>query len=139
MKSGFELLPHTADIGITASGKDMAEAFANAARGMFSIIANPDEIAASVQIPVSVKAPDRESLLVNWLNELNFISQTRFLLFRDFVVHSISNASIEATDLGEKIDPAKHHLKREIKAVTYHDLQVAETADGWHIRVIFDI
>jgi SHS2 domain-containing protein len=139
VKTGFEVLPHTADIGITSWGKDMAEAFANAARGMFSLIVNVDEIKPEIEKPVSVKAPDRESLLVNWLNELNFMTQTEFTLFSDFKIQQISDTSIKAIALGEKINTNKHRLKREIKAATYHHLLVEETPDGWHVQVIFDI
>ncbi|HXY73955.1 MAG TPA: archease [Dehalococcoidales bacterium] len=139
MKKGYEVLPHTADIGITAWGKDMAEVFVNTARGLFSIIADIDKIRANFEIPLSVTAPDRESLLVNWLNELNFIAQTKFLVFSDFKIQNISDTSIEATALGEKINPHAHYLKREIKAVTYHHLKIAKTAEGWQAQVIFDI
>jgi SHS2 domain-containing protein len=139
VKAGFEVLSHTADIGIIARGKDMAEAFVNAARGMFSIITDLDKINPSVEIPINVEAPDRESLLVNWLDELNFLAQTKYLLFPEFKIKNITDTSIEAVALGEKIQSGKHHMKREIKAATYHNLLVEKNTDGWRVQVIFDI
>jgi len=139
VKKGYEVLPHTADIGITAWGKDMAEVFVNTARGMFNIITDIDQIKQDIEIPVSVTASDRESLLVNWLNELNFITQTRFLLFSDFKIENMTDTSLKAIALGEKINPGKHNLKREIKAVTYHHLKIEKTRKGWQVQVIFDI
>jgi len=139
VKKGYELLAHTADIGVTACGRDMKEAFVNAARGLFGIIAEPHGVQARESIPVEVSAPDREALLVNWLNELIYLSSTREMLFSNFDIKSLSDTELSATVRGEKIDRSRHRLIREVKATTYHKLDVEQDADGWRVQVIFDI
>ena len=139
MKKGYELLAHTADIGIIARGRDMKEAFVNAARGLFSIIAEPRGVQAKDRIPMEVSAPDREALLVNWLNELIYLSSTREMLFSAFEIAMLSDTELRATVGGEKIVRSKHRLIREVKATTYHKLKVEQDADGWRVQVIFDI
>lgn len=139
MKKGFELLAHTADIGIIARGKDMKEAFINAARGLFNIMAEPRGIEVKESVLVKVNALDREVLLVNWLNELIFQTSTREMLFKEFKISYLSDTELKATISGEKIDRSRHRVNREVKAATYHQLKVEETPDGWLAQVIFDI
>jgi SHS2 domain-containing protein len=139
VKKGYELLAHTADIGVIARGRDMKEAFVNAACGLFSIIAEPHGVQAKDRIPLEVTAPDREALLVNWLNELIYLSSTREMLFSNFDISSLSDTELKATVGGEKIDRSRHRLIREVKATTYHKLDVEQDADGWRVQVIFDI
>jgi SHS2 domain-containing protein len=135
----FEIFNHTADIGILAYGADVKQAFANAARGLFSLIVELDEIAVKEQNNIEVSAPDQEALLVNWLNELIYIADTKEMLFKDFEIIDLSETEIKAKGYGEKIDTRKHHLKREVKAATYHMLKIEPMAGGWKTRVVFDI
>jgi len=139
MTKDFEPIEHTADIGIVAHGKDMSEAFANAARGMFSVITRLSSIKESLSRRVMVKAPDRESLLVAWLDELIYLFDTEHLLFKRFQIEvAMDEKSLTAQCYGEKVDLARHKLKIAIKATTYHMLSVAKD-DGYKVRVIFDI
>ncbi len=76
MEKEFEILEHTADVGIVAYGSDMKQAFANAAKGLFSIITELDDVEETGHRDIALTAPDRESLLVAWLNELIYLFDT---------------------------------------------------------------
>ncbi len=134
----FQLIDHTADVGIIATGEDMAEAFAQAAQGMFSVMVEPEDVAEVEQRTVDVEAPDREALLVKWLNELLYLFDAEGLVFKRFDIQAIADTSLKATCWGERTDPKKHRFKTGVKAATYHMLQV-EVGKKARIRVILDV
>ncbi len=133
------MLEHTADAGIVAHGPTLAETFAAAAEGMYALMIDPATVKETAQREVAVSAPNRERLLVTWLLELLFITQTEGLLFSRFDVDLDDDASLRARVWGEPLDPARHDPGVEVKAVTRHQLEVAEESGGYRARVIFDI
>ena len=139
MEKAFEVISHTADIGIIAYGDDIKQVFVNAARGLISIIVDPEEVDGSQERIIEVSAPDCEALLVNWLNELVYIIDAEDLLFKSFEIMEVSDTRLKARAWGEKIDLAKHRIKIQVKAATYHSLKVEETTEGWQAQVIFDV
>lgn len=136
---GFRILDHTADIGLEAHGRDLAELFANAARGMFSVITDLDSIQPTQPVPVSLTADGLEDLLVAWLSELLYLFSTRNMLFGRFEISEIDDHHIQATAFGQPVDPSRHELLTEIKAVTFHDLKLEKVNDAWQAKVLFDI
>ncbi len=81
MEKEFEFIDHTADIGVIAYGADIKQVFANAARGLFSIITELDTVADKESRNIEITAPDLEALLVNWLNELIYLFEAKGILF----------------------------------------------------------
>ena len=138
MRKDFEILDHTADVGIIAYGSDMSQAFANAARGMFSLITELDDVQEVLHRDIKVTASDQESLLVEWLNELIYLFDTDNILFKRFEITRFDNTQLRARIYGEKVDHSKHKLKIGIKATTYHLLKVNKD-DGSRVQVLFDI
>ncbi|MEK7354123.1 MAG: archease [Chloroflexota bacterium] len=138
MEKDFEILNHTADVGIIAYGKDTKEAFANAAKGMFSLITELDDVAEVEHRDIELTAPDRESLLVAWLNELIFLFDVDNILFKRFEITRLSKTHLKARGYGEKVDASRHNLKLGIKAATYYMLKI-EKDKGVRVQVIFDI
>ena len=138
MMHGFQILDHTADVGIRATGDDLAGAFANAARGMFSIITDLDTIQRRESHDVTVTAPDVEALLVNWLNELLYRFEVEGLLFADFAIDVLTQQQLRATCSGERVDLQRHPMKTGVKAATYHGLEVHQD-HPYHVQVILDI
>jgi SHS2 domain-containing protein len=134
----YEVIEHTADAGIAAYGRDLGEAFANAARGMFSLIAEPARGRADFCREVDLRSSDREALLVDWLNELIFIFEVEHVILSGFEITDIGDNRLRARVRGHKIDPSCHHLKTGVKAATYHSLRIEE-GDGFSIRVILDM
>lgn len=133
----FELIEHTADIGLIAYGDSLPRAFANAAFGMFSIIAELENVAESESREVRVTADDIEMLLVDWLNELLYLFDVHRVLLRRFDILEFSDKAMSAICRGEKYDPGKHRIKLGVKAATYHMLEVDREKN--QVRVIFDV
>ncbi len=140
MLKNFEIIEHTADIGIRASGIDLSQAFANAAVGMFSLITDSNKVNEALYRDVEITALDRESLLVEWLNELVFLFDTEQLLFKRFHIGTLTDTQLKARCYGEKIEKSRHELKTGIKSATYHMLKVEKINDyNSQVQVIFDI
>jgi SHS2 domain-containing protein len=138
MKMDFEIIEHTADVGIRAYGTDMAEAFANAARAMFSLITDLNTVSEVMHKDVRVSAPDREILLVGWLNELVFLFDTEQILFKHFDIQNLTDTELKARCYGEKVDKSRHEMKTGIKSATYHMLKV-ENNSHYRVQVLLDI
>ncbi|MBA7573787.1 Protein archease [subsurface metagenome] len=138
----FEILEHTADIGIAAYGKTKREVFINAAKGMFEIIAgenkNPKE---NFYDKIKLEADNLEGLLFAWLNELLYIGETRLVILNKFRIKELSDFQIKAEIGGTKINPPSVKVEKEIKAVTYHRLEIKKDEESglWSAQVIFDI
>ena len=135
----YELIDHTADVGIKAYGKTLSEAFENAAKGMFDIITDSSEIESIGQYDIELEAPDLEQLLVDWLSELLFLNSAKNLVFGFFKVEIDEKKNkLSAKIFGEKYTVSKHKIGAEIKAVTYHMLEVRNKRP-FHAQVLFDI
>ena len=134
----FDIIDHTADIGIIVHGKDLGETFANAAHAMFSLVADLSNVNESICHEIEASADDIEGLLVEWLNELIYLFDAENIIFKRFEVTDITTTELKANGYGEKLNPSRHRLKMGIKAATYHMLQV-EKGDGFTARVIFDV
>jgi protein archease len=139
MKRGFEIVDHTADVGIIAYGKDIEELFCNAALALFSLITEPESIQEKSHLDLKVSSDERDSLLVEWLNELIYFFDAKHILFNRFDIESLTQNELRATCHGEDFDPMKHKIKRGIKAATYHMLRLDKNNDGYKAQVILDI
>lgn len=133
----FRLIEHTADVGLIAYGSDIAESFANAAYGMFSIMIDMRTVRLNETRMIELAENNSENLLFSWLNELLYFFDAEKLLFRQFDIERSDGLSIKAKCTGEKVDPVRHHLKTGVKSATYHMLQVDSQKN--QVRVIFDI
>jgi SHS2 domain-containing protein len=138
----FEILEHTADIGIAAYGKTKREVFINAAKGMFEIIAGENRnLKDNFYDKIKLEADNLEGLLFAWLNELLYIGETRLVILNKFQIKDLSDYQIEAEIEGMKINPPSVKIEKEIKAVTYHRLEIKKDEESglWRAQVIFDI
>ena len=124
-------------MGLVAYGESLAEAFANAAYGLFSLIVEPNKVKEKESRKVTVQAQDAEGLLFNWINELIYIFEVERLLFKSFDITEFTGQSLEATCWGEKYDPSRHQLKTGVKSATYHMLKV--DGEKNRVQVIFDV
>lgn len=135
----YETFEHTADLGLRVWADDLNALFAEAARGLFSmIVPAADSVQASQRTTITLAGDALEYLLFDWLNELLYIYDVRRLLLCEFDV-AVGPQGVEATVAGEPIDPARHVLDHEVKAITYHGLQVEQQAGRWMAEVIVDI
>jgi SHS2 domain-containing protein len=135
----FETFEHTADLGLRVRADDLNALLADAARGLFSIIVpDLDSIRPSETVSLKIAGEPSELLLFDWLNELLYTYEVRHLLLCEFDV-KVDSGGLAATCRGEPVDPARHVLDHEVKAITYHGLKLEQTGDGWLAEVIVDI
>jgi SHS2 domain-containing protein len=135
----FRILEHTADIGFEAFGASREELFANAAGALFHLIVDLDSVRPREAAEIRVEGDGPPNLLVNWLSELLYLQDAEGWLFRDFEIHSLADRSLAAVARGERLDPARHQLKMLVKAITYHQLALEQTPNGWRAQVYVDI
>ena len=133
----FEVINHTADVGIIAYGETISGLFENAAVGMFSLISDSKKIKAKTLISISSDASNTEELLISFLNEVLFYYSTKKLLFKKFDVLKISETHIDANIFGEQL--ADHKILHDIKAATYHNLKIEKTVGGYKTQIILDV
>lgn len=132
----YEELEHTADVGIRAYGDSVNEIFENAAMGMFDLMTDVSLVRPVGEVKVEVQAHDLGSLLVDWLSELLFLHEVDHAFFAEFVV-AVEGLDLRGTARGEEVDPGRHRLEAQVKAVTYHKLEV--NPEEGYATVIFDI
>lgn len=137
----FEYFDVTADIGFNAYGNTLNEAFENAGLAIFNIISDTSCIDSKIAKSFEITSEDEVSLLYDYLEELLFYHEIDFMLFSDFRVN-ISNSdegyNLKATIKGETIDWDKHERKSEIKAITFHMMDVKKT-EHYELRAIVDL
>jgi SHS2 domain-containing protein len=139
----YRYLEHTADIKFLAYGNTLEEVFENAALAMFNVIIDTTKVSGETEREVSLTSPDLESLLVDWLSELLYLFEVDEIIFWKFRVDEIREVdgkySIKALASGEEYYPESHPFETEIKAVTYNQLEIEKTAEGWKAQVVVDI
>ena len=131
----FEEIEHTADLAIRVYGQDTRELFANAAHGMFALMAEPSVEEPACEREVSLEAIDHESLLVDWLNELIYLHEVESETYCQYAIETVSPTKLKAHVTG---GPTRNKTKA-IKAATFHDLAIEETANGFVATIVFDV
>lgn len=135
----FEIIEHPADVGFIAYGATREELFANAAHAVMTLACDPQQLAERESREIEASGADIESLLYDWLAEILALSDAEHLFFRRAEVHEVGAARVRGTVYGEKYDKQRHRAGTYIKAVTYHQLKVEQSADGWTARVYLDV
>jgi len=131
----FEELEHTADLALKVHGHSLEEIFANAAYGMFSLMADLEGLEPTISHEISLESLDYEALLVDWLNELLYLHEVEEEIYTRFEIETLSSSALSATVWGAKMAASK----LTVKAATFHDLEIKETEDGYLATVVFDV
>lgn len=141
-KLPFEFFDVTADIGYRAYGETLNGAFENAGMALFEVITDTSVLKQSIKKTISLKAEDEKALLFDWLNELIFLHDAEYLVFSRFQVDISGDEDqgyqLEAEVWGEEFEQSRHESRDEVKAVTYHLMEV-EKEDGYRLQVILDV
>ncbi|MFN2113176.1 MAG: archease [Anaerolineales bacterium] len=134
---GFEEVSHTADLEIRAWGKDLNELFISAVEGMFQLsgVEEYEEGFSDITETISLEAMDYEGLLILFLEELLYRLTEDYMLFKVQKLTISDKFTLKAKLRGRQIES----YQRDIKAVTYHRLNIQETDDGYKVNVVFDI
>jgi SHS2 domain-containing protein len=141
--SKFEYLYHIADAKFRAYGSTLEEAYENAALAMFNVMINTSGLVASESRDIAVISPDIKGLLVDWLSELLYLFEVDEIIFSEFKVISIEKTwdgfSLKGKASGEPIDLLRHNFDTQVKAVTFHDLEVeSDKAGRFWVQVVLD-
>ena len=139
MGAGYELIEHTADIGVHAWGATPADVFEQAARALFSLVCDPREVDERETVEVALEAEAQDLLLAAWLNELLYIFEARRLVLTRFEVLEVGEKSLRARVTGEPMDGERHVLCGGVKAATLHDLALEKREGGWEGFVLLDV
>jgi SHS2 domain-containing protein len=135
----FELFEHTADLGIRLRASTLEELLADAGRGLLAVlVANPESVRPLHIKKIELPVEEPDMLLFDWLTELLFAFESDRLLISKVDIN-LSPTFLTATCHGEPMDPARHSMDHEVKAVTYHALRCQPTPTGWEAEVIVDI
>ncbi|MEN6452111.1 MAG: archease [Thermoguttaceae bacterium] len=135
----YEVFEHTADVGIRIRAESLGELFADAARGLFSLmIENPQDIRPSQEVTFSLTAENTEELLHDWLAELLYTFHAQRIVLTEFQVQ-VGSATLTATVRGEPIDLERHRIDLEVKAITWCGLKVEQQGGEWLAEVIVDV
>jgi len=135
----YQIVDHTADLGIIVKGVDEKDVFIQAAYAMTDLMVEGDISKKTVMKDVSLQGEDFPDLMVRWLGEILYLFDGENLIVNSIEIKSISPIQLKSTLTLSSFELEHHQVKREIKAVTYHQISVDKTKDGWQARIIFDI
>ena len=135
----FRILDHTADIGLVIYGTDLKSLFEHAGEGFFHLITDLRKVRPRVEKKMTLHGKGLERLMVSWLTELLYYHDVENLLFRKFKVTSVREGELRAVAFGEHFREGVHVIKTEVKAVTYHHIQVQKENRMWRAQMILDL
>ncbi len=138
-KKRFEILDHTADIGLIVFGEDLKTLFENAGEAFFHLITDLRRVRENEERRIELKGESLERLMVDWLNELLYLHDVESLLFKKFEVEAVGDEGLRAKAKGEPFQEGVHVIKTGVKAVTHHQIQVNRESGGWRAQVILDL
>ena len=134
-QTDFVEVEHTADWSIRVRGATLPQLFVNAASGMYSLVADLSSVHPIIEHTIEVNGIDAEALLVNWLNELVYHTEMDGDVFCEFHVQAFKTTHLRViARAGRGIE-----LKKQIKAVTFHNLQIIPTDNGYEATLVFDV
>jgi SHS2 domain-containing protein len=131
----FEEIPHTADWSFRAFGRDLNELFENAAGAIFELEGAAGEGGTEIARAVEIAGIDYESLLVNWLSELLYMQESHREVYHRFHVEALTPTALTARVHGTPFT----RIDKVIKAVTYHNLKIEQSVNGWEAVVVVDV
>ncbi|MCG6910462.1 MAG: archease [Deltaproteobacteria bacterium] len=135
----YDIIDHTADFGIRVFAESEMQLFRDAALAMFELLVAVDHPGKGLEAVVSAEGNDRQELMVNWLRELLYLWNGKEKIVQSVRVKALSARTIDARVTLEPYDADRHRVLGEIKAVTYHGIDVSPAHGLWEARIIFDI
>ncbi len=138
----FEFIEHEGEAAFKAYGKSLEEVFKNAAFALASVMFSQKNIDEKKTEEIFVVAPDKEWLLQEFLQEVMLVIEGKNFVFKnmDLKIETKNEAyELRAKLIGEKMDPKRHELGGEIKAITWHDFYIREKNGNWEAKLVVDV
>ena len=136
----FEILEHTADVGIRAEAVDLSGVFEQATLGLLDIVGTwaPGGEPAE-RVDLAIDADDLGALLVDWLGEVLWLGDSRDAVVTSIAIHGVTERRATGVLGIAPRDEAAYEGGTQVKAITYHRLAVERTGDGWSATVYVDV
>lgn len=135
----YRLMTRQSALAVKVIGNSQADLFANSAFALFDVMTDVEKIEIKEHLPLEVEGVDRDDLMVNWMRELLYLYQGSGYLLREFRVREVKDTLVKADVCGEKIDPDRHEIKKEIAAVAYHQSRMEKTGNQWTAQLVFEV
>lgn len=135
----YRVLNRSSDLVIKVFGKTQAELFSNSAFALFDLLADMEKVEVRDHLQLEVEGADRDDLMVNWVRELLYLFQGSDYLVKEVELKEIKENYVRGEVKGEKFDPDRHEIRREIRAVAYDQSRMDKTGDQWTAQLIFEL
>ena len=135
----YRLMTRQSELAVRVIGNSQADLFANSAFALFDVMTDLEKIEVKERLPLEVEGADRDDLMVNWMRELLYLYQGSGYLLKEFQIREVKDTLVKAEVCGEKIDPDRHDMKKEITAVAYHQSRMEKTGNQWTAQLIFEV
>jgi SHS2 domain-containing protein len=135
----YRTVNRASDLAVKIFGASQAELFANSGFALFDMMTQIDKIGVAEHLTLEVEGTDRDDLMVNWMRELLYLYQGSGYLLKEFVVQEVKDNYIRGQVSGEKFDPDRHEIQREIRAVVSHQSRMEKTGDQWTAQVVLEL
>jgi SHS2 domain-containing protein len=137
----YRYLPHTADVLVAVEGATLRRLFENAGAALFDLVTDRATVRPRERVKVEASGLDRENLLVRFLSELLYLQDTHGWRFRSCRITALDREAfkVRAVAHGERFDPARHPRRKEVKAITYHQVRIVRCAGAWRVRLVLDV
>ncbi|HMA63467.1 MAG TPA: archease [bacterium] len=139
MKKTYTAFDHTSDLGIEVNATNMEELFINAALALYDQLLHDYQQDPQFQEKINLQATDQELLLHDFLGELLSLFWSEYKIYTNFQIEKLSNIHLDLIADGYQRDSDKLRIKREIKAVTYHQLQIKQIENNYQAKFVLDI
>jgi SHS2 domain-containing protein len=138
-KKRYRITPHHSELAVKVFGSSQAELFQNSGWALFDVTTDIEKIEQKDCVPLEVEGTDLDDLLVNWVRELLYLYQGSGYLLKEFRITELGDKLVKAEACGEKIDPDRHEIKKEIVAIAYDKSRMVKTGDQWIAQLIFEV
>jgi SHS2 domain-containing protein len=135
----YRITPHHSELAVKVFGSSQLELFQNSGWALFDVTTDIEKIETKDCVPLEVEGTDQDDLLVNWVRELLYLYQGSGYLLKEFRINELGDKLVKAEACGEKIDPDRHEIKKEIMAIAYDKSRMAKTGDQWTAQLIFEV
>ncbi len=138
-QKSYRTLNRSSELAVKVFGRTQAELLANSAFALFDIMTDIEKVEVRDHLPLEVEGTDRDDLMVNWMRELLYLYQGSGYLLKEFQIREVKETYVHAQVSGEKFDPDRHEVQREIRSVLYDQSRMVKTGDQWTAQVILEL